>query len=233
MAARGGDLQCVPQIRLAAQVGEVRPNGPRPVQAELCGRWWRLLHAPELPQLLEPLERDHPRAAAEGPPPIRWPPGTAIAVTSSLAAASAIASVARHGPDRAVQGELTGQHHALEPLGRKLARRNQKAAAIARSKLGPGLAEVRRRQVGGDPVLWEVEAGVLERGADPLARLAHGSVGQAHQEKAAGPRSADVHLDVDLADLDAEQAESTRRGEHAGDATGRVFAGGTPVVPDP
>ena len=126
----------------------------------------------------------------------------------------------RHGSDRSVQGELTGQRDSLETLCRKLARRNQKAGRDRQVEARPGLAEVRRGQVGGDPVLREVEAGVLERGAHPLPRLAHGSVRQAHQREGLQAALADVHLHVDLPDLDAEQAESTRRGEHAGDATG-------------
>jgi hypothetical protein len=69
-------------------------------------------------------------------------------------------------------------------------------------------------------VLGEVEAGVLERGAHPLPRLAHGGVRQAHQGEGLQAALADVHLHVDLPDLDAEQAESTRRREHTGDVRG-------------
>ena len=87
------------------------------------------------------------------------------------------------------------------------------AAAIARSKPGPAL----RRSAGARFAVIRrcgySKPELIERGADPLARLAHGRVGQPHQRKRRQPL-AHVDLDPDLASLDADQREGAGGGEH-------------------
>ena len=80
------------------------------------------------------------------------------------------------------------------------------AAAIARSKPGPALRRSAGARLAVIRCCGKLEAGVDERRAHPLARLAHRRVGQA-DERERRQAAADVDLDVDLARLDAEQRE--------------------------
>ena len=61
------------------------------------------------------------------------------------------------------------------------------AHAIARSRPGPALRHVARREVRRDPPRRELEAGVEDRGVHALARLAHRRVGEADDRERGQP----------------------------------------------
>jgi len=75
------------------------------------------------------------------------------------------------------------------------------------------LAQVRRCEVDGGAALREVEARVEDRRADALARLAHGTVGEADDREVRQPLP-EVHLDGDAPRLEPVDREGGDRGEH-------------------
>ena len=215
------------QVRAGRAGRRGRAPGPAPFGARpAVGGRRRLASAAQRPPTARAARAGSPVAppasAASGP----FAAGTAIACAPSPPAASAIASAPGTGRIEPSRASSPASATPLEPLGRKLARRRRGApAAIARSKPGPGLAQVGRGEVRGDPLLRELEAGVHERRAHPLARLAHRRVGQARPARRSAARAAHVDLDADLPRLDPEQRESTARGEHTGERYGPSFRG--------
>src|SRR5207248_11345958 len=83
-----------------------------------------------------------------------------------------------------------------------------------------GLAEVRRREVGGEPLLREFEPRVQQCGPYAVPRFAHRSIGQAH-DREDGQAAPDVHLHGDLAAVQSDKGACGDAGEHTGDATAR------------
>ena len=78
------------------------------------------------------------------------------------------------------------------------------------------LPDVGGRQVHGDPVQGEGEAGVADRGAHALAALAHGGVWQAHRGE--GRQAArDVDLDADERSLHSHKRSREHTGQHGVD----------------
>ena len=219
VAARGRDLERAAQVRLAAQVGEVRAPGAgavrrsRPAAGGAAAR---------------PRCRAARAARAASSGTTRGPRGE-----RRLAARSApgptIASRARRGapprPSPALPG--TGRIEpssasspasatSVERSARAAGRRRRAAPPRSRGRSpGPALRRSAGREVGGDPLLRELEPGVGERRAHALARLAHRGVGQARRARSAGRPGRDVDLDLDLARLDAEEREGAGDREHA------------------
>ena len=141
VAARRGDLQRVPQVRLAAQVGEVRANGPRAVQAEL-GRRRRRRLAPRSRAAAAA------RAARAGSPAA----AAASAASGPLAAGHGdrrrrrASPQPRPSPASPARAGSIRRGRARRPARRPRARSagscpdaTRRPAAIARSKLGPAL----------------------------------------------------------------------------------------------
>jgi hypothetical protein len=85
---------------------------------------------------------------------------------------------APHRANGAVEAELAGDQPTLQSLlgdllvGREHRQRDGEVEVVAL------LAEVGRREIDDDGLGFEVEAAVLDRGAHPLAALAHRGVGQ-------------------------------------------------------
>jgi len=71
----------------------------------------------------------------------------------------------------------------------------------------------RRRRSRGPPSLRELEAGVEDRAADPLARLAHGAIGEA-DDREVRQAGADIDLDGDVSRLEAVDREGADASEH-------------------
>ena len=116
-------------------------------------------------------------------------------------------------PDRAVERQLPGEREIGERALIDLTGGGEHGGGEREIEAGARLAQVRRSEIGGDPLLRELEAGVDDRRPDPLARLADGGVGQADERER---RQADAHvgLDPDLARLDAEQRVGANGGGH-------------------
>ena len=85
--------------------------------------------------------------------------------------------------------------------------------AIARSNPGPCLRRYAGREVDRDAALREREAGVEDRAADALARLAHRAVAEA-DDRERRQALADVDLDGDAPRFDAVDGERGDLGEH-------------------
>ena len=129
-------------------------------------------------------------ARRRAPPRRRWPPGRGARRGRAARAAAAIGSAPRTRVHAAVEPELA--EHAPAATDRGAAASPSAArmpSAIGRSNARALLADAGRREVHGDAALRVVEAGVAERGADAVARLAHGAVGQADRGRLRQARS--------------------------------------------
>ena len=95
---------------------------------------------------------------------------------------------------RAVEAQLA-QKERVGDLGRRLPRRRQDAHRNRQVIGGALLAQVRRRQVDGEPVLGIEKAAVADGGAHPLGAFAHRRVGQSHQRDLLQPAgNVDFHV---------------------------------------
>ena len=92
----------------------------------------------------------------------------------------------RHGADRAVERELAREREPAS-LSAQSCRRRQNRGRDRQVEARAGLAQIRGRKVGGDPLLRELEARVLERGPHPLARLPDRRSGRPTSEKPGSP----------------------------------------------
>ena len=124
---------------------------------------------------------------------------------------------ARQGADRAIEGELAGQPPVIQGRLRDLPRRAEDRRRDREIEARAGLAQVGRRQVGGDPLERELEAAVDDRRAHPLAGLPDGGVREP-DEREGGQPAVDVDLDVDGERVDALEGEGSGSGEHRVDA---------------
>jgi hypothetical protein len=103
------------------------------------------------------------------------------------------------------QGEFAGEFVAGEPAGFDLAAGRQYAEGDREVEAARILRQVGRRQVDRDALVGrEVEAGVLDRAADPLARLLDLDVGQSDQRETR-QSVRQMHLDRDFGRFEAQQ----------------------------
>ncbi len=157
VAAGGGDLERPPQRRLAAQVGEVRADRRATVGVDLG-----LGAGGSSGSSSEPTARAG-RAGRSGPPSARCARRAAIAARLGRVrggdheraparlrrASSAIASAPATGRTAPSRPSSPARATALERASAgSWPEATSSAAAIARSKAGPGLAQVGRREVG-------------------------------------------------------------------------------------
>ena len=97
-------------------------------------------------------------------------------------------------PHRPVQAQLA-QDQRIVQLGLHLVRGQQDAHRNRQVVRRPLLAQVRRRQVDGQPVRRVDVAAVAQRRPHPLAALAHGRVRQPHQRHPLEPtRNVDLYI---------------------------------------
>ena len=146
--------------------------------------------------------------AASGP----FSAGSTIASAPPSRAASAIARAPLTGKVIR-QRQLAGQRNPRQRIPVELAGGAQQGRRDRQVHPRPRLAQAGRRQVDDDPAQRELEAAVDQGGPHPLARLAHGGVGQA-DDREAGQAAVDVDLDPDRAGGDAVEGEGSGRGEH-------------------
>jgi hypothetical protein len=112
--------------------------------------------------------------------------------------------------DRPVEGKLSHDEEAREPVGLDRARRRQEPERDRQIEADAFLPRVRRRQIDGHALEREREARVPDRRADPLPALPHRGIREADGRERGQPL-AHVDLDTDQRRLDpARQAEKTR-----------------------
>ncbi len=184
VAAGRRDLERPAQRRLAAQVGEIRRA--RAVGAERartgCG-------APRLAVACR--ARAAARGARSGPPcrPRPAPPrapqaaGTAICPHSRPPRGLGHRHRPRDGAESRRRARARPPGRCRRAPRRELAGGGEHGRRDRQVEARPRLAQVGRRQVRRDPLLRELEAGVDQRRAHPLARLAHRRVGQADERE--------------------------------------------------
>jgi hypothetical protein len=122
---------------------------------------------------------------------------------------------APYGADLAAKRQLAGERAVVEQVRWDLAGGDEQPDGDRQVEAGPRLAHVRGREVHRDPLLGELELGVEEGCAHPLARLTHRPVGQADEHE--GRQSApDVDLDGHLVAANPLEGECCDRREHRG-----------------
>ena len=180
--------------RVAAHVGQVEasPSAARGT-ASVAGRAAAALAAAQDRGDLARgcSRRQHARARRRAPPRARARAGRRARASPARARALGHRERAAAGPQlarRAPSSPKTAQRSSASAGTWPLAASTPQA--IARSKPGPALRSVRGREVDGDALERELEAGVEDRRAHALARLAHGAVAEADDgERRAGRRA--------------------------------------------
>ena len=117
---------------------------------------------------------------------------------------------AAHRPQLAAERELAAERARAERFLRHLPAGRQHADGDRQVEARARLAHVRGREVHRDALLREVEPGVQQRRADPLARLADGAVRQPDERERREP-AADVDLDGDLVAARRPRGRTWRR----------------------
>ena len=111
------------------------------------------------------------------------------------------------------QRKLPDHRAALDVLRLELVGRDQQRYRERQVERGADLAQVRRREVDRDPPQRELVPRVDHRRSDPLARLAHGLVGEPH-DRERGQALPDVGLHPDPPSVDPVDREGRDAGEH-------------------
>ena len=131
---------------------------------------------------------------------------------------------AAHGADLARQRELADHRRALDRRLVELMGGDEQRDRERQVERRPDLAQVGRREVDRDAAQRELVAGVHQRGAHPLAGLAHGLVREADDGEGGQPLP-DVGLHPDPPSLDAVDREGHDPGEHQAHAPGAAPSG--------
>ena len=214
------------RCRLAAQVGEVRARERRAERAaargrQRLGRGSRSTSAAARSSRVSGTTSIPPASAASGRVlgrRRRCRAGPARRAASAIASAPGTGRIEPSRASSPASAQRSSRSAEL-PGGGEQRRGDREVEPRA------GLAQVGRREVGGDPLQRELEAAVDERRPHALARLAHGGVGQA-DDRERGQAAMDVDLDPDRAGLDAVQREGAgawrARGRRYGAVDGRV-----------
>ena len=118
-----------------------------------------------------------------------------------------------HRPELAIERELADHRDALERRPGNGADGGEQSEGDGQIEGGALLADVGGGEVDGDAVVREVEAAVLDGGANAVATLADGGIGQPDGGER-GEAGGDVDLDVDEAGLNTVQGRGEDAGEH-------------------
>jgi hypothetical protein len=207
------DGQRLDDVGVAADVGEVEMASRQRDDRRVGLRWrWALAPAQDLGDLGEAADADDVQPVDE-----RRFEHALERDDESLEAGSR--GSLRHRerpaarPDRAAEPELAEDRVALERVGGDVAAHGEDGARDREVEAGPRLAQRRRREVDRHTSLRELEAGVEDRRADALARLAHRPVGEA-DDREVGQARADVDLDGHAPRFEAVDREGADAGEH-------------------
>jgi hypothetical protein len=215
VATGGGDLESALGVLLAAHVGQVRAGAGLRLIRIGDGRTGRLGQPAAVHQVGEPrqgrygahLDPLHQRrlgriCVRNQQAPVARPPG-----------AERGGECPSNGTQLAAQRELPDERAVLQLLGRHLGAGREQPNRYGEVEARSRLAHVRGREVHGQPLLRELEPGVEQRRADPLARLPDRPVREPH-ERERGQPTPDVHLDGDLLRMNPIEREGGDRGEH-------------------
>ena len=120
------------------------------------------------------------------------------------------------GAHAAVEAELADQEKAAEVVRAQRAIGAEDADGDGQVEAGAFFLEIGGREVDGDEGGRDVEAGVLDGGADAVAAFAHGGVGQADGVEVIfiGDHAAIVDFDVDEVGVDAVDGGAESFEEH-------------------
>ena len=113
--------------------------------------------------------------------------------------------------------QLAEHRPAVDLDGRELLGRRQQPAGRREVEARADLAQVRGREVDGDPPLRKREARVQQRGVDALARFPHGRIG-APDDRERRQARAQVDLDGDSPRGEAVDRKGRDAGKHGPDA---------------
>ena len=113
-----------------------------------------------------------------------------------------------------IQPQLAQRQIAIERILGNGADRRHDAQRNGQVVMAALLGQVGRRQIDGNALGRQADAGGKERGAYPLARFLDRFVGQPDQDEI-GIARRDLHLDVDRNGLDARKCYSGDTGDHA------------------
>ena len=116
--------------------------------------------------------------------------------------------------DASVEADLAEDAPAREVGQRGLVVRGEDAERDRQVEGGPLFPDAGRSEVHRHATGRVLEAGVPERGADAVARLAHRPVGQADGGRVRQP-GGDVDFDVDDQGVDAAERAGANASEHA------------------
>ena len=121
------------------------------------------------------------------------------------------------GTDLSPEAELAEDGVALERVGRDVTAGGEDRARDGEVEARAGLAQRRRRQVDGQTLEGELEAGVEDRRAHALACLPHRAVAQADDGEG---RQSGAHVDLHgdaprLETIDGEGGDASEHGRHA------------------
>lgn len=115
----------------------------------------------------------------------------------------------------AVEAQLAEHPHTVEATRRQLVAGEEDGSGEGQVEPRARLADGRRRQVDGDPLLGPRQLRGEDGGPDAVACLAHGGVGEADDGEA-GKAAADVDLHADGVTLDPDEGGGADDGERHG-----------------
>ena len=114
---------------------------------------------------------------------------------------------------RAVEAELPEHGEGVHRVAGHRPHADQQAERDGQVEVAALLQQIGRRQVDGDALGRQRQAQGAQRRAHPLARFGHRLVGQADHGECRQPRG-DMHLDVDVARLDAVKCDRVDMSDH-------------------
>ena len=213
--ARRGDLEGPLGVRLPAHLAEVDLAAALGIrrQRRRRRRDQRALAVEVLDGLPQRDDGDHVDARHAPRSPRHWP--WARRGARCPPAGSAAPSAAHPEPVRTLPSSESSPT-IIEPssnAGLITSVVTRMPTAMGRSKAGPSLRMSAGARLDRDPLDRELEAGVVDGGADAVAALAHAGVGEPHRGEAGQPVD-HVHLDPDARGVDAVQTGGTDTREH-------------------
>jgi len=220
VTSRRGDLKGALRPGVAAHVGEIQRLVRVQGAAKRSGlvRGDRALPVQVLESLVERAEGNHGDATHHGRL-LGVAGGDKEAMDAAPAAVERDGQHSAHGLDVPVERQLAEYRHVLEALRLEGLGGNEDPQGHGQIEGRADLAHLGRRQVHGDPVHGELEAGIADGGTDTVATLAHRGVGKPNgRERRQSGRDVDLHEDV--VGLHAEDGRRPHARQH-GPSVGR------------
>lgn len=208
MASRGGHLQRALGLRLALYLGQIRIDG-RGGRGQAFDRPQQLPAHQVRAHMQQRVGRQH-RARA-GQRRLRRRFARQDEGAPGFAGAQHHGQRAANGPQGARQGQLPRKLVITKFVARHLPGSRQHAQGNGQVEAAGLLGQVRRRQVDRDAPGREIEVGVLDGGAHPVARLLHLGFGQADDGEGGEP-TGQVDFDADFRGVHPVEGARTKNG---------------------